>query len=364
MDKNNLLAKPQGPYRIRIMILVPLVIFLIIKISLADDLDDKSKIWKDVEKYPARRLSYYEFSEKKPFLDRLNWKSREVLRYLRDYDDRPDYTIYEPSPHEKKLISRFFKRLPVAYKMAIQKHLTGFYFINNFWGNGLTEWVVDNNNHIYAFVAFNSQTLKQSISEMLSERANSCFRKDFDYRIRVHYLPNAKKDDTNLSIYYMFAHEFSHLIDYSYNLSPFVDNGSKFIKNNSISTNKFTRGVWQSYSKLLPRHDFPEHAKLSFYGFKKGPLLNFNQANAILEKLKNSPLVSLYGMQNWAEDIAEIASCYILCFLNKEKLQIELLHKEKVIQSYSPGQNNEVRKRMLWFHQQLKTIEEGNSAHP
>jgi len=310
------------------------------------------RVYKDIQEYPARQFSYYEFRPDRPIVDRINWKASEVLRYLRDYDSKPQYKIYEPSPVEKKQIERYFKLLPPAYQETVKKYVTGIYFIEDFWGNGLTEWVLGPDKKIYTFVVFDKSTLKQTIPQLLQKRDSTCFHPAPDYRLSI------ASNSRELGILYMMAHEFTHVLDYVYNITPYVDSSSKFLKQHPLLTDRLMAGTWAEYDKIVPQKFFAEQPKITFYGFRKGPHLSYLQIQQIWPGMAANGLASLYAAQNWAEDLAELASCYILCDYWGYSLRSDLYHKNQKILSWQPQKQKEIRKRIEEFKKTLNKLAE------
>src|SRR5271157_3338790 len=90
-----------------------------------------------------------------PIADRTSAPPEMLRRYLSRLDNRRDYEPYTPSHSEKTIIKNGFALLPERTRSVLQKRLVGIYFIKNFTGNGLSDWVLDQSGAVFVFFVFN-----------------------------------------------------------------------------------------------------------------------------------------------------------------------------------------------------------------
>jgi hypothetical protein len=108
---------------------------------------------------PVHQLKFYNFDPSKPLSQRWSLPSI-VLDFIKQYDERPDYKLYEPSGEEKTAILDAINRLPVPMKAAIEKRIVGIVFIEGFRGSGMTDFIYDDNGRMYNYFVFNKDVFE------------------------------------------------------------------------------------------------------------------------------------------------------------------------------------------------------------
>lgn len=302
----------------------------------------------EVRSSEARRLESLSFDPAMPVHKRINTAASVILSYAQQYDSRPDYTIYRPTPEEQKLIETYVTLLPQKIQQELQKSMTGFYFINNFLGNGFTEWVLDENDNIYTFIIFDRQVLKKDISQLLTEKEATGFIADKDYRLTIDAGRQYK------GLLYMMIHESVHAVDYVHNITPYTDDGQrKWLKKDEKSSTVFTEDVWLSMKSLRSQQLFEPRDDVTFYGFNDGPKVSVSSTPEIYRSLEDSPFLSLYSVLNWSEDLAEFATFTYLEKRFNITYQVQIHHNEERIYSSSFNKNN---KKFIKRLEALKTL--------
>ena len=305
--------------------------------------DVKEKIPKKIKKSitdPAnRQLKNFIFSDKTSLISRVILPPDFVLKYLREFDSRPDYTPYLPDKNEFKMIEEYLKLLPALNIKIMKKRLIGIYFVNNFLGSGFADWVVDKDNKIYVFLVFNTSVLKKNISELITFKEKTNFimdDKSFDI-----FLDAGNKYNGFL---YILIHESSHVVDYVKRLTPFVEPDMLKIWKKYVGRTVFTEGIWSGHKKTI--NHYPFRKDVTFYGFRKGPKIKISNAVNIYKELYESPFCTLYGSLNWAEDVVEMLTFYHLTSKLQQKFVINVLKNGKVIYSIEPMKIPKVKKRL------------------
>lgn len=323
-----------------------LALFLGFAVALPGCLSDGAAVARaHVQRTPAYQFEQYDFDATRPLYRRVGPVPQHVLNYVRELDERPDYRSYQPNAAERRLIRRSLDRLPPRIKRNLMQRGLGIYFVDDFLTSALTDWAVAGaDGKVYSYMIFHASSLRTSMEDLLNRREISCFREDgsgMEIKIQVAGGENA--------FMYLLLHEAVHALDYSERISPFVETTvqsyqSKFPRDNR--TGALLDRVWSDYGQPRDRYDFAGRDRLSFYGFRNGPLLDMAEAPAIYRGLAGSPFVSLYGSQIWPEDLAELVSMYYLTAAAGRDYSIRLSLKGETIAEYRPLEFPAVQKRI------------------
>jgi hypothetical protein len=292
---------------------------------------------------PAHMFGSYRLDKDSSLASRVTPTPRVVLNYLMKLDNRTDYEPYTPNGDEMKIVDSAIASLPATHKNILQKRLVGVYFIRNFFGNGLADWVVDTQNTVYAILVFNAGVFSKNLSELLTEKEKTCFQADdpaYDIRIDC-----GKKYN---GFYYILAHEATHAVDYVTNITPYTDRQYRDYMKISASETEFTKAVWSGYDASRDRYVFSN--KVFFYGSPK-PQLRISESETVYKELARSPFASLYGSQSWAEDLAELAVFYHITGMLGQPYCITVTRKGKPAVSVRTMESQEVRKRLPLIQQ-------------
>ncbi len=163
-------------------------------------------------------------------------------------------------------------------------------------GSAVTEYVYDDAKRLYAFIAVNSATLSTPISDWLTLRDRSCFKPDGSDTTVASDCGTAY-----MAFMYTILHETTHVVDAVYHYHP--NPGSKDEK-----VFPFAAEIWRNISQPVPKFDFSDRTRLSFYGLNGGPKLPMKEALQAYRELSLTPFTSLYGSQSVLEDDAELFS--------------------------------------------------------
>lgn len=259
---------------------------------------------------PFRHLESYDFSEQSPIRERIKNAPPFVLTYLRELDSRNNYEPFPVDENVKMEMERIVGELPVGMRQMLQQRLVGVYFVKDFLSSGMTEWLVDEQGNIFAFVVLHPRLLDESASEIITYRENTAFvtpeesEKGAGVQIRLNPDPGGLR--------YLIYHEFTHVLDLVKKVTPYVESGVRYIQKNDPAMPEISVGIWDGYRDVVGKHDFSLRDQASFYGLRKGPHLRYEQAKELYDGLSRSPFVSLYGSMSQAEDFAELFTYYLL----------------------------------------------------
>jgi hypothetical protein len=280
---------------------------------------------------PAMNLKNYKFDPASSIADRIQPAPAFVLKHLEEMDGRDDYAAYTPTDAEKQLVLQYLDLLPAWFDAMLKERLVGIYFIDNYVGSGMTEFVLDKADKIHAFIAINPATLAQGMSEWMTAREASCFSGAAAGEADVFVdCGTAYK-----ALLYVLAHECGHVADYVYHYTPYVEPTIEEL-GLGVSKTTFIENVWADYAKPEERADFPGRTDVTFYGLGGGPKIPVANAGDLYLKLSNSPFPSLYAAENWAEDFAECFTWYFFTTRLGQRYQLGIKRGGAVEVEYEP----------------------------
>jgi hypothetical protein len=291
-----------------------------------------------VRPVPVHAFQSYHFNQETSLISRVSIAPDFLMTYLKELDKKADYQPYSPSVKEMKIIETSLGSLPPAFRRILKKRLVGIYFVKNFLGNGMTDWIIDSHGDVYVVLVFNASVFAKNISRLLTDKENTCFiPNDPDYRVSI---------DCGTSyngFLYILLHEATHAVDYIKSITPYTDVQYKKHLNRSGAGTAFTRNIWTGYDR--PRERFLFTGKVYFYGFHE-PLLRISDAPDIYRDLVRSPFVTLYGSLSWAEDLSELTSFYHITRVMQQPFTINVTYKDKIIRSIRPMDSQKVKERL------------------
>lgn len=254
----------------------------------------------DIGKYmaqPHMQVRTYGFDPKSSLESRIGPCPDFLLGALKEMDGKTDYRAYIPTAAEKSLVKSYLAGLPERMRQTFQERLLGIFFVENFTGNGMSNWVLDERKRVHAWIVINPASFRKSLSETLTDREASVFQGDPGVRVDC--------GTRHKGVLYPVLHEGLHAYDYVRGVTPYVE---EFV----VRATRGGRGlgaswdVWQSIYKPRPEADYAYRDRLRFYGMKGGPDIAAADAAKACEGLMKSPFASFYGSLSWAEDAAEL----------------------------------------------------------
>jgi hypothetical protein len=264
---------------------------------------------------PHMQLKSYGFDPKSPLESRIGSCPGFLVDFMKSMDNKTDYQSYTPTPQETELIRGYLATLPAPMRQAYQERLVGIYFIKNFTGNGMSDWLVDEAGQVYAWLVLNPAAFQKTISETLTAREASVFQGDAGVTVDC-----GTKYKGGL---YTILHEGLHVYDYVRGVTPYVGNmvvhATRSGKGLGVSWD-----VWEKIDKPRPEAAFPYRDKLHFYGMNGGPAIPASEARQVYQALMNTPFPSLYSTRSWAEDAAELFTFYHLTRVLKQPYAIRV----------------------------------------
>ena len=286
----------------------------------------------------VNKFENYHFKTETPLVSRIAAPPDFVLTYLKKLDNKTDYTPYLPTNDEIRIAGKSLQNLPYLNNSILKNRLIGIYFIDNFMGNGLCDWVLDRQGTVYFFIVINSRVFKKNITELLTEKERTCYKNDTpDIEIKI----DCGKQFNGFQ--YIILHESTHAVDYVLNVTPYVDENFRKAKRISADETEFTKGIWTKSGDINGEYKF--NHKVSFYGLSPQKL-NVSDSQNIYMDLSRSPFITLYSTLAWPEDLAEMVTFYHLTHKLNQPFHILVYNKGKKIISLDPLEFTEVRKRL------------------
>lgn len=300
---------------------------------------------------PAMNLKTYRFDPATPMADRIGPAPDFVLKHLREIDGRDDYEAYAPTAADRELALRYLDLLPAWFDAMLKERLVGIYFVENLLGSAFTEFVLDKDDTVYAFIAINPATLRTGLSEWMTAREASCFSGGAASGAGASGSGGAASaagagsgagaavfvdcGTKYKALLYALVHECGHVADYVYHYTPYAE---PTIAELGLGTGEtpFIEGIWTDYAKPDSRADFAGRSDVTFYSTGGGPKIPLADAAALYERLANSPFPSLYAAQNWAEDFAECFTWYLFTDRLGERYQVGIRRGDAVEVAYEP----------------------------
>lgn len=289
---------------------------------------------------PIQQYRNYSFDQNSKLIDRATDVPDFALQYLIKLDGIKSYKNYKLNESEIDIFEQNIDLLPEIYKNELKDTLIGIYFIDNFWGSGLTHFVVDDYNNLYTIIFLNPKLLQLSLSEAYTMKENTCFKKDKNIRLEV------ELSETLNGILYVLLHETTHSIDFTKRITPFT-HGEMLKYVSPFHESEITKQIWDNYYQLKAKYKSEIFSKISFYGFNNGPILKLSEAKHLYKKLEKTPFVSLYSTFSWAEDIADLYTIQYLVTNLGCDFNIKLYENNKLIYKKNLFDREVIKKRIV-----------------
>jgi hypothetical protein len=291
-----------------------------------------------------RKLSTYQATFEPNIENRVHLAPPEIIQYLNQMDSTDKYLPYSPTRDELKIVAQYFALLPSKYLETIQHYVVGVYFISNFIGGGMSDFLYDEKGSMYIALYLNPELLQKSVEEWIEYRENASFLEDSSIAIKV------ESDQSYRGLLHTLVHESSHIYDYYYHATPYIE---PFFKNEKGSgPTRFTQAVWEDYQIPKAKYDFLRKSHYSGYGLDGK--IDSSKAVMLYSSLSSSPFSSLYGSLSWAEDFAESFTWYYL----KERLgvsyKVTVQKNGKVVAEFEPSKDSLILARYPVFADILK----------
>jgi hypothetical protein len=282
-----------------------------------------------------------------PLEKRIQKIPDDFLKMTRDYDrsigidNAERYAAREISADQLKLFQSYIDLLPPVYRKVFSSKLLAVYFIDNFSGAGMTEWVIDREGRTYYYLILNSSLLDTSLDDWLSYKDDSQFDQSATFpSVRV------KTNTQFRALMYGLLHEGAHIVDYELGVTPYVDQQHQRFKGRTQARSDFTDNIWLTGTQPVEQFDLKHRKEINTYGiFSKRGLIPRRELPDMFALLAKSPFVSFYSSTTWSEDLADfITYSHIEKYLGGA-MSVELLGFGKILERYAPLNTPSARQR-------------------
>ncbi len=274
-------------------------------------------------------VSNYKFDPASKLDSRIQIIPDSTLKLLMEYDQKNDYQPYLPTISEMKMFTEYCKAIPPVNREIMQSSIVRIYFIKNFLGAGMADYLLSEDRRVYAILYINPQVFTTGISEWITYRENSMFIKNDNIHLNI----DCGRKYTALM--YLLLHETSHIVDYVQPRTPFVEPDFAAVQGLSGSMTPFVEGVWDSYDVLNKKAEITENKKLYPYGIYPASI-DASEISSLYKKISLTPLMSANSARNWAEDFADMITFYHLAEQLKQPFTITISEKGAEDVVYTP----------------------------
>ncbi|MCL1864374.1 MAG: hypothetical protein FWF73_01005 [Spirochaetes bacterium] len=315
--------------------LIPMVLIICLA-----SCNERQKTIKKFRENPAYRFESYGENLNVPLEDRIFDAPDFLIESLKELDETDIYKPYKVSKSDKDNIKKCIMELPKEFKNVLNIKLLGIFFVDEFIGGGLSDYVFDSEGTLYSIIILNPKILKVSMSDWINFRDNSIFNETKGITVKSICKPN------KLQLLQTIVHEISHVYDYHRHITPYTDAQLTIFK--TSDTSPFIDNVWESYHKPVKEYDFPNRDNISFYGLgdKK---IDSSHAPKLYSDLLNTPFSSIYGASSWGEDFAESFTWFYLEKHFGIEYTVNVYKDRSLLVEFSPLKNKivEQRRRIL-----------------
>ncbi|MEK6324962.1 MAG: hypothetical protein AABN33_25250 [Acidobacteriota bacterium] len=277
-------------------------------------------------------LAKYGFDPSTALESRISETPAAVLKEFKDAGAKP--TAHVLTAVERQKVIRAFAGLPPLSHRILRERLRSFSFLDGMPNTALTSTVNPGEPYKLFDLTIRAGILNEDVSEFLTQKERTCFETG-NSSLNV-YIQGGTLD----AIVYVLLHEATHIVDGSLQITTERGLGGRLDKSSATS---FTKDVWSGRTTLAPRY---RNSLLESIVFRAdGKVLSVAQAEAVYTALSRTPFVSLYGSNNWHDDLAEVVAWYHLTEKLKQPYRVEIRKKGQVIFVYEPMRSRLVRSR-------------------
>ena len=312
--------------------LIPIMLI----VYLASCANEQQKAIKKLREEPAYRLESYGKNLDVRLEDRIFEAPEFLLDYLKRLDKTDLYKPYTISSSDKYELQKCIRGLPEKIKRVLDMKLLGIFFIDEFFGGGLTDYVFDRDGSLHSIIILNPKILKSSMSDWINFRDNSIFNETNDITVKSVCKPK------KMQLLQTLVHEIGHVYDFHSHITPYADSGLTILKKSDITP--FIDNVWAGYDKPVKEYDFPNRDRMSFYGLGDKRIDSAHAAE-MYKNLLNTPFSSLYGALSWGEDFAESFTWFYLKRRFGIEYTVSVHSHETLIVEFSPSKNKSLDQR-------------------
>ena len=242
---------------------------------------------------------------------------------------------YKINKGEEKIIASAFEKLPPLHKNVLKNRLMRISFLTDMPNTALTAPINPLDTLKLYTITINAAILKQTVSEWLTQKENSYYKRQIDNtKIEV----NAGNLD---ALTYVLLHEATHILDGVLQLTPQYFVQKPQLKT-MLKTNRFTKNIWNTRTSISEKYRSEALDKTYLRSHKK---ISTSSAKTIYTDLIKSPFVSLYALSSYHEDLAELVTLHHFTTYLNQQYQI-IVTQEDTTLVYEPMKSPLVKGRI------------------
>ncbi|MDC0710798.1 hypothetical protein POL68_20145 [Stigmatella sp. ncwal1] len=247
-----------------------------------------------------------------------------------------DATSHTLTDSERHKLAAALGHLTPLQRRVLTRHLRSISFVEGMPNNALTYPDETDRSEKRFHITIRAGVLNETVSELITRKERSC--------------ADAAGSSLELSIdaghmdalVYILLHEATHIVDNSLGFTAEV--GARY-----APTKPFTEGIWEDrlHAVAAYRSDILDTTCWR----ERGKTVPLDKTPSVYTALSQTPFASLYGSNNWHDDIAELVAWYTLTQVLHQPYRIELRDQGNLVYSYEPMNSPLVRSRFVYLQQ-------------
>lgn len=254
------------------------------------------------------------------FFDMLGLKSAHSHVLTENDRDKLAFALAQLTPLQQRILTG---------------HLRSISFVEGMPNNALTYQDARSNNALKLYdITIRAGVLNETVSQLVTNKENSCFDSSGS-TMKV----SIDAGQMN-ALVYILLHEATHVVDGVLNFTP--DTGKV-----DPEALPLTAAIWQDRVHAKPAYRDPIlDATCWHVAGKKIPIAD---AIGVYKAFEKTPFASLYGSNNWHDDVAELVAWHDMTAMLHQPYAIQIIKAGKVVFSYAPMKSTLVQRRFRYL---------------
>ncbi len=269
-----------------------------------------------------------------PLESRVKATPPAVLRMFEELGG-PAPTPHELTEVERRKLAAAFGALPPLHRRVLGERLRSINFLDGMPNTALTSTVNPDDSYRLCDITVRAAIFGEDVSQWLTWKERTCFEgQGSPLRVTI----EAGQVD---AIAYVLLHEATHVVDQSLTITPAIRPGGP--DPGITHSSPFTDRIWSDLRTPDSRYREPLLEQTKYYA--GGRVLPIDQAGSVYTALRRTPFASLYGGNNWQDDLAEFVSLHHFTQVLHQPYRIVISRDGREISAYEPMNSPLVRGR-------------------
>ncbi len=264
-----------------------------------------------------------------PLADRVGPAPKAFFDLL----ELPKAKSLDLTAEDRRKVAEALEYLTPLQKRVLTERLNRISFVEGMPNNALTYSNPDDPTKRTENITIRAGVLQESVSQLVTKKEASC------YDPRGSKLSVVIDAGTMPALVYVLLHEATHVVDSSLGLMS----DEKSAPFRLAAHTDLTAGIWISRLEAVAAYRIPLLEKSCYR--VHGETQPISDAVQVYKALAQTPFASLYGSNNWHDDLAELVAWYDLTQRLHQPYRIVVLEAGKAIYSYEPMNSPLVRQR-------------------